>query len=375
MEHEPEDPVPQISTSDQTHATDGIAERDRTVIDLTDLIDSPPSNSSNRKRSNPHSSQNTRFLKKNFKSDPDCSDEIQVMSQSRSNSRSSSQLRSSPDQKSRVESVKLSAVMVESVVIDLEDELSCPICCELFIAPVNFSCGHSFCGCCAQQWLEKENVCPTCRQEPSSSPSRVYALESILHKYFQHQLDTLRKAGEDSKALALELERQEKLDDWNLRRKRLESSNINSIRSSSIRSYYPTTSQSQALRPVNLPQITALELHNYHHNMLPFENRAPQLVPPVSNLFRVNRHSSNHSNQYHHPRSTSLRIQRADQASNRIPSYFQQHSNGSSSSSSRNLNNPAQSGSSSSNGQRGGRNNVAERGWDRNILNEYFARS
>ncbi|CAH7684322.1 expressed protein [Phakopsora pachyrhizi] len=328
------------------HATDGIAERDRTVIDLTDLIDSPPSNSSNRKRSNPHSSQNTRFLKKNFKSDPDCSDEIQVMSQSRS----------SPDQKSRVESVKLSAVMVESVVIDLEDgptELSYLL--RTVIAPVNFSCGHSFCGCCAQQWLEKENVCPTCRQEPSSSPSR------------QHQLDTLRKAGEDSKALALELERQEKLDDWNLRRKRLESSNINSIRSSSIRSYYPTTSQSQALRPVNLPQITALELHNYHHNMLPFENRAPQLVPPVSNLFRVNRHSSNHSNQYHHPRSTSLRIQRADQASNRIPSYFQQHSNGSSSSSSRNLNNPAQSGSSSSNGQRGGRNNVAERGWDRNI--------
>ncbi|XP_064197542.1 E3 ubiquitin-protein ligase TRIM35-like [Anguilla rostrata] len=51
----------------------------------------------------------------------------------------------------------------------LEEELSCPVCSEIFRDPVLLSCSHSFCEACLQQcWEQKgSQECPVCRRRSS----------------------------------------------------------------------------------------------------------------------------------------------------------------------------------------------------------------
>ncbi|KAJ8274175.1 hypothetical protein COCON_G00088000 [Conger conger] len=51
----------------------------------------------------------------------------------------------------------------------LEEELSCPVCTEIFRDPVLLSCSHSFCKACLQQyWDQKGSLeCPVCRRRSS----------------------------------------------------------------------------------------------------------------------------------------------------------------------------------------------------------------
>ncbi|XP_064197203.1 E3 ubiquitin-protein ligase TRIM35-like [Anguilla rostrata] len=53
----------------------------------------------------------------------------------------------------------------------LEEELSCPVCSEIFRDPVLLSCSHSFCKACLQQyWEQKESQeCPVCRRRSSKA--------------------------------------------------------------------------------------------------------------------------------------------------------------------------------------------------------------
>ncbi|XP_039507543.1 tripartite motif-containing protein 35-like isoform X2 [Pimephales promelas] len=50
-----------------------------------------------------------------------------------------------------------------------QDDISCPVCQEIFKAPVLLSCSHSFCKECIQQfWRTKETQeCPVCRRRSS----------------------------------------------------------------------------------------------------------------------------------------------------------------------------------------------------------------
>ncbi|XP_035276399.1 tripartite motif-containing protein 35-like [Anguilla anguilla] len=51
----------------------------------------------------------------------------------------------------------------------LEEELSCPVCSEIFRDPVLLSCSHSFCKACLQQYWEQKGSreCPVCRRRSS----------------------------------------------------------------------------------------------------------------------------------------------------------------------------------------------------------------
>ncbi|XP_035276455.1 tripartite motif-containing protein 35-like [Anguilla anguilla] len=51
----------------------------------------------------------------------------------------------------------------------LEEELSCPVCSEIFRDPVVLSCNHSFCKACLQQYWEQKGSqeCPVCRRRSS----------------------------------------------------------------------------------------------------------------------------------------------------------------------------------------------------------------
>lgn len=68
----------------------------------------------------------------------------------------------------------------------LEDELSCPVCTEVFSVPVLLSCGHSFCRqCITDHWTASgSRSCPVCRQlspqEPISNLGLRNACETFL---------------------------------------------------------------------------------------------------------------------------------------------------------------------------------------------------
>ncbi|KAJ8358383.1 hypothetical protein AAFF_G00011540 [Aldrovandia affinis] len=54
----------------------------------------------------------------------------------------------------------------------LEEELSCPVCSDIFRDPVVLKCRHSFCKACLQQfWGQKgSRECPACRRKSSLDP-------------------------------------------------------------------------------------------------------------------------------------------------------------------------------------------------------------
>uniref|UniRef100_A0A8C1TRK8 Uncharacterized protein n=1 Tax=Cyprinus carpio TaxID=7962 RepID=A0A8C1TRK8_CYPCA len=62
------------------------------------------------------------------------------------------------------------------------EELSCPVCCEIFKDPVLLSCSHSFCKECLQQFwrTKKTQECPVCRRRSSKDqPPRNLVLKNL----------------------------------------------------------------------------------------------------------------------------------------------------------------------------------------------------
>ncbi|KAJ1310363.1 hypothetical protein OPQ81_007101 [Rhizoctonia solani] len=45
----------------------------------------------------------------------------------------------------------------------MEEELTCAICCDVFVSPQLTHCGHSACAPCLKNWLSKNHNCPICR--------------------------------------------------------------------------------------------------------------------------------------------------------------------------------------------------------------------
>ncbi|XP_046872210.1 E3 ubiquitin-protein ligase TRIM35-like isoform X2 [Hypomesus transpacificus] len=71
-----------------------------------------------------------------------------------------------------------------------EEDLSCPVCCDIFKDPVFLSCSHSFCKACLQEyWKEKkERDCPVCRRKSSkdSLPLNL-ALKNLCESFLQER--------------------------------------------------------------------------------------------------------------------------------------------------------------------------------------------
>ncbi|KAK7939177.1 hypothetical protein WMY93_002503 [Mugilogobius chulae] len=73
----------------------------------------------------------------------------------------------------------------------LEDELSCPVCCEIFKDPVVLKCSHSFCRSCLQEFWNKKKArreCPVCRSKCSlTEPTVSLALKNVADTFLKEQ--------------------------------------------------------------------------------------------------------------------------------------------------------------------------------------------
>ncbi|XP_016141811.1 nuclear factor 7, ovary-like isoform X1 [Sinocyclocheilus grahami] len=78
------------------------------------------------------------------------------------------------------------------------EELSCPVCHEIFKAPVLLSCSHNVCKECLQQlWRTKEaRECPVCRRTSSKNPSCNLVLKNLC-KSFLKERNERRSAGSE----------------------------------------------------------------------------------------------------------------------------------------------------------------------------------
>uniref|UniRef100_A0A3B4DIC8 Zinc-binding protein A33-like n=1 Tax=Pygocentrus nattereri TaxID=42514 RepID=A0A3B4DIC8_PYGNA len=69
-----------------------------------------------------------------------------------------------------------------------EEELSCPVCCDIFRDPVVLSCSHSVCKTCLQQFWETKGSreCPVCRRRSSKSePPISLTLKNLCESFLE----------------------------------------------------------------------------------------------------------------------------------------------------------------------------------------------
>ncbi|KAL0153527.1 hypothetical protein M9458_051141 [Cirrhinus mrigala] len=85
----------------------------------------------------------------------------------------------------------------------LEDELSCPVCAELFSDPVLLGCGHSFCRqCINDHWTSsKSRNCPVCRQVSPHEPVSNLCLRNTCESYLREQSTRKERDDEEHECL------------------------------------------------------------------------------------------------------------------------------------------------------------------------------
>ncbi|XP_016115645.1 uncharacterized protein [Sinocyclocheilus grahami] len=80
------------------------------------------------------------------------------------------------------------------------EELSCPVCCEIFKTPVLLSCSHSVCKECLHQfWRTKETQeCPVCRRR-SSKPEHPLnlALQNLCESFLKERNESRSSGSEE----------------------------------------------------------------------------------------------------------------------------------------------------------------------------------
>ncbi|KAM4624525.1 uncharacterized protein ACJ7VT_005377 [Polymixia lowei] len=71
-----------------------------------------------------------------------------------------------------------------------EEDLSCPVCCDVFKDPVILSCSHSFCKACLQKWWTEKLIheCPVCKKILSKrKPPCNLALKNLCEAFLQER--------------------------------------------------------------------------------------------------------------------------------------------------------------------------------------------
>ncbi|XP_073676756.1 zinc-binding protein A33-like [Garra rufa] len=80
------------------------------------------------------------------------------------------------------------------------EDLSCPVCCEIFKDPVILSCSHSFCKECLQQFwkTKKTQECPVCRRRSSKGqPPHNLALKNLCELFLKERNERRSSGSEE----------------------------------------------------------------------------------------------------------------------------------------------------------------------------------
>ncbi|XP_051724485.1 nuclear factor 7, ovary-like [Ctenopharyngodon idella] len=80
------------------------------------------------------------------------------------------------------------------------EELSCPVCCEIFKTPVILSCSHSVCKECLQQFwrTKKAQECPVCRRRSSNDhPPVSLVLKNLCESFLTKRNETSSSGSEE----------------------------------------------------------------------------------------------------------------------------------------------------------------------------------
>ncbi|XP_067101902.1 E3 ubiquitin-protein ligase TRIM35-like isoform X2 [Osmerus mordax] len=88
--------------------------------------------------------------------------------------------------------------MASSSYLPVED-LSCPVCCDIFSNPVLLRCSHSFCKACLEEyWTHRESrECPVCRKRSSRpEPPCNLALKNLCESFLQQRLQRASAGSE-----------------------------------------------------------------------------------------------------------------------------------------------------------------------------------
>ncbi|XP_062391208.1 E3 ubiquitin-protein ligase TRIM35-like [Sardina pilchardus] len=83
----------------------------------------------------------------------------------------------------------------------LEEDFSCPVCCDVFKDPVLLSCSHSMCDACLQQFWKSKGAreCPVCRRRSSREfPPQNLVLKNLCETFLQERS---RRASAGSEVL------------------------------------------------------------------------------------------------------------------------------------------------------------------------------
>ncbi|KAM4620390.1 uncharacterized protein ACJ7VT_007079 [Polymixia lowei] len=70
-----------------------------------------------------------------------------------------------------------------------EEDLSCPVCCDIFKNPVLLSCSHSFCKACLQKWWTEKRIheCPVCKRSSKSKPPCNLVLKNLCEAFLREK--------------------------------------------------------------------------------------------------------------------------------------------------------------------------------------------
>ncbi|KAH8997502.1 hypothetical protein EDB92DRAFT_1435222 [Lactarius akahatsu] len=102
--------------------------------------------------------------------------------------RSSPPTREPTPKKHKGKQKESSREILEEVLNNLEDEMVCPICCDIFAhAHLGNPCGHTFCGECGWRWIQKNGTpsCAICRANLSVDVPMIpnFAVDNAVEKH------------------------------------------------------------------------------------------------------------------------------------------------------------------------------------------------